>query len=142
MWDTAGQDRFKTITTQFYRGASGILLVYDVTDMTSFENLKTWRQEIDKYADEKCIRMIVGNKADLTSKRVVDYKTAKAFADQYGFAYTETSAKTASNVEQTFMTMTAELKTQAEAMKLQIANPDATISIGETAKVSDKGPCC
>lgn len=50
-WDTAGQDRFKTITSSYYRGADGIIIVYDITDKTSFENVKTWLAEIEKYVD-------------------------------------------------------------------------------------------
>ena len=50
IWDTAGQDRFRTITSSYYRGANGILIVYDCTDKESFENIKTWMSEIDKYA--------------------------------------------------------------------------------------------
>jgi Ras-related protein Rab-1A len=50
-WDTAGQDRFKTITSSYYRGADGIIIVYDITDKTSFDNVKTWLAEIEKYVD-------------------------------------------------------------------------------------------
>uniref|UniRef100_A0A8C6WGA1 RAB1A, member RAS oncogene family a n=1 Tax=Neogobius melanostomus TaxID=47308 RepID=A0A8C6WGA1_9GOBI len=109
-WDTAGQERFRTITSSYYRGAHGIIVVYDVTDQESFNNVKQWLQEIDRYASENVNKLLVGNKCDLTTKKVVDYTTAKEFADNLGIPFLETSAKSASNVEQAFMTMAAEIK--------------------------------
>jgi GTPase SAR1 family protein len=74
-WDTAGQERFRTITSSYYRGAHGIIVVYDVTDQESFNNVKQWLNEIDRYANENVNKLLVGNKSDLTAKKVVDYQT-------------------------------------------------------------------
>lgn len=81
-WDTAGQERFRTITSSYYRGAHGIIVVYDVTDQDTFTNVKQWLQEIDRYACEGVNKLLVGNKSDLTQKKVVEYTVAKDFADQ------------------------------------------------------------
>ncbi|KAF3836746.1 hypothetical protein F7725_004210 [Dissostichus mawsoni] len=110
IWDTAGQERFRTITSSYYRGAHGIIVVYDVTDQESYNNVKQWLQEIDRYASENVNKLLVGNKCDLTTKKVVDYTTAKEFADSLAIPFLETSAKNATNVEQAFMTMAAEIK--------------------------------
>ncbi|CAI0462163.1 unnamed protein product [Linum tenue] len=110
IWDTAGQERFRTITSSYYRGAHGIIIVYDVTDEESFNNVKTWLTEIDKFATDSVNKLLVGNKCDLTSKRAVPYDTAKAFADEIGIPFLETSAKSATNVEEAFMTMASEIK--------------------------------
>uniref|UniRef100_A0A0M3ICE7 Ras-related protein Rab-1A n=1 Tax=Ascaris lumbricoides TaxID=6252 RepID=A0A0M3ICE7_ASCLU len=77
IWDTAGQERFRTITSSYYRGAHGIIVVYDITDQESFNNVKQWLQEIDRYACENVNKLLVGNKCDLTSKRAVEYNSAK-----------------------------------------------------------------
>jgi hypothetical protein len=89
-WDTAGQERFRTITSSYYRGAHGIIVVYDITDQVnsgewekyqrlqeSFNNVKQWLQEIDRYACENVNKLLVGNKCDLTAKRAVETQTAK-----------------------------------------------------------------
>jgi len=141
IWDTAGQERFRTITSSYYRGAHGIIVVYDVTDQESFNNVKQWMNEIDRYANEKVNKMLVGNKCDLTSKKVVDYNTAKEFADQLGIPFLETSAKNSTNVEQAFITMAAEIK----ARMAQAPAPKAgaqTIHVGAGAAVQGKKGCC
>merc|ERR1719190_200320 len=71
IWDTAGQERFHNITTSYYRGAMGIMLVYDITNAKSFDNIAKWLRNIDEHANEDVERMILGNKADMEDKRVV-----------------------------------------------------------------------
>jgi len=110
IWDTAGQERFRTITSSYYRGAHGIIVVYDCTDQESFTNVKQWLQEIDRYACDNVNKLLVGNKCDLAAKKVVDFTTAKEYADQLGIPFLETSAKSATNVEQAFLTMASEIK--------------------------------
>ena len=73
-WDTAGQERFRTLTTSYYRGAHGIIIIYDITDKDSFANVKLWMQEIEKFAKSTVIKLLVGNKCDMTSKRQVKYE--------------------------------------------------------------------
>ncbi|GFP95080.1 RAS-related protein rabd1 [Phtheirospermum japonicum] len=109
-WDTAGQERFRTITSSYYRGAHGIIIVYDVTEMESFNNVKQWLSEIDRYASNSVCKLLVGNKCDLVDSKVVDTQTGKAFADELGIPFLETSAKDSINVEQAFLTMAGEIK--------------------------------
>jgi Ras-related protein Rab-1A len=110
IWDTAGQERFRTITSNYYRGAHGIIVVYDVTDQESFNNVKQWLQEIDRYCNGKVNKLLVGNKCDLSADKVVRYTTAKEYADQLGITFFEVSAKNATNVEKAFLTMASEIK--------------------------------
>lgn len=115
IWDTAGQERFRTITSSYYRGAHGIIIVYDVTDMESFNNVKTWLNEIDKYASDSVNKLLVGNKCDLVVKKTVDTNVAKEFADSLGIPFLETSAKSALNVEQAFIRMASDIKRRVSA---------------------------
>tara|TARA_B110000003_G_scaffold268591_1_gene298284 strand:- start:1026 stop:1733 length:708 start_codon:yes stop_codon:yes gene_type:complete len=143
IWDTAGQERFRTITSSYYRGAHGIIVVYDVTDMESFEAVKGWLNEIDRYANENVNKLLVGNKSDLTSQKVVDYATAKAFADEIGIPFIETSAKNATNVEQAFMTMANEIKNRMASQPQMNAGPRGnTVRPGEGRSVNAKSSCC
>jgi len=103
IWDTAGQERFRTITSSYYRGAHGVILVYDVTDQVSFNNARQWLTEIERYACGQVVKLLVGNKSDLTTKRVVDYVTGKEFADQFNLPFLEASAKDGHNVEKAFL---------------------------------------
>ncbi|OBW64418.1 MAG: Uncharacterized protein AUREO_055190 [Aureobasidium pullulans] len=141
IWDTAGQERFRTITSSYYRGAHGICVVYDVTDMDSFNNVKQWLQEIDRYATEGVNKLLVGNKSDMTDKKVVEYNVAKEFADSLGIPFLETSAKNASNVEQAFLTMARQIK---ERMGNTTVNNKPTVQVGQgsTVQSGSAGGCC
>jgi len=142
IWDTAGQERFRTITSSYYRGAHGIIVVYDVTEPDSFNNVKQWLNEIDRYANENVNKLLVGNKSDLVQKRQVDYKTAKAFADEMGIPFIETSAKNATNVEQAFMTMAAEIKERIASQPTANAPRGTTVRPGEGRAVKPQSGCC
>jgi len=110
IWDTAGQERFRTITSSYYRGAQGIILVFDCTDMESFNNVKQWLGEIDRYACENVNKLLVGNKVDLVAGRVVDKNVAQEFAESMSIPYVETSAKAATGVDEAFMKMARAIK--------------------------------
>jgi len=113
VWDTAGQERFRTITSSFYRGAHGIIVVYDISDPTTFNNVKLWMQEIQRYASAGVCKMLVGNKVDLADhNRAVEFNTAKEYADNLSIMFAETSAKTGQEVEKVFEKLTLEILRQ------------------------------
>jgi len=142
IWDTAGQERFRTITSSYYRGAHGIIVVYDTTDSETFEHVKTWLHEIDRYASENVNKLLVGNKSDLTTKRQVDSEAAKEFAGQVSIPFLETSAKNATNVEDAFMTMAGEIKKRmASAPTASEGNKSKIPVSGKTESVKSGG-CC
>ena len=141
IWDTAGQERFRTITSSYYRGAHGIIIVYDVTDHESFTNVKTWLSEIERYASDTVNKLLVGNKCDLTNKKVVDYEVAKDFADKVDMPFLETSAKAATNVETAFMRMASEIK-NTMASHQETGNEEAVFVTTGGRDVNQSGGCC
>nr|GME14576.1 ras-related protein RABC2a-like [Ipomoea batatas] len=104
IWDTAGQERFRTLTTSYYRGAQGIILVYDVTRRETFLNLSDiWAKEIELYStNQDCVKILVGNKVDKESERVVSSEEGASLANELGCLFLECSAKTRENVENCF----------------------------------------
>jgi len=140
IWDTAGQERFRTITSAYYRGADGIIMVYDVTSSDSFDHVNDWLKEVNRYASEGTCKLLVGNKSDRTADRVVTTESAKEFADELGIAFLETSAKSAKNVEEAFLTLAGELIKQRQARGASSDSKD-NIEMKGTRKIKfDK--CC
>ena len=102
IWDTAGQDRFRSITKNYYKGAHGIILIYDVTSRKTFENVKNWVSQIKEEVSDKVIIILVGNKIDDESNRKVSKEEGKKMANDCGLDFFETSAKSGLNIDSTF----------------------------------------
>jgi len=103
IWDTAGQEKFRSITRSYYRGAAGALLVYDITRRETFEHLATWLEDCLKYASAQIVIVLIGNKSDLEAQRQVTRDEGAEFARKHGLMFLETSAKTAENVDEAFI---------------------------------------
>ena len=101
--DTSGKETFRNVISPYYREAQGIMLVYDITDLESFQNLNSWLIEIEKNASKKVCKILVGNKCDMESERKVTFEQGKEFADQYGMKFIETSAKDSTYVARAFI---------------------------------------
>eukprot|EP00088_Acartia_fossae_P047463 TRINITY_DN5144_c1_g1_i1.p1 TRINITY_DN5144_c1_g1~~TRINITY_DN5144_c1_g1_i1.p1 ORF type:complete len:185 (-),score=32.10 TRINITY_DN5144_c1_g1_i1:506-1060(-) len=103
VWDTGGQQRYRPVLASCYRGALGVVIVFDLTNRTSFSNIKQWLHEVDEFsaldADKK---ILVGNKADLEADRKVEQDEAAQFATQFGLHYIETSVLDQSNIQEAF----------------------------------------
>eukprot|EP01088_Endostelium_zonatum_P017380 TRINITY_DN5103_c0_g1_i1.p1 TRINITY_DN5103_c0_g1~~TRINITY_DN5103_c0_g1_i1.p1 ORF type:complete len:200 (-),score=35.82 TRINITY_DN5103_c0_g1_i1:58-657(-) len=103
IWDPVGAERFRQITSSYYRGAAGYLLIYDTTDQSSFEQVsQRWLLEIERYGSAGVPTLLVGSKVDDEDKRQVATATGKDFAEQNNLMFIETSAKTGLNVEEAF----------------------------------------
>ena len=103
IWDTAGQDRFRAITKNYYKGANGIILIYDVTNIQSFENVKNWIAQIKEEANPNVIIYLAGNKIDVNeSEKAVKTEDGKKIADELTIKFYETSAKNGINVNEIF----------------------------------------
>nr|XP_017499156.1 ras-related protein Rab-37 isoform X1 [Manis javanica] len=113
IWDTAGQERFRSVTHAYYRDAQALLLLYDITNKSSFDNIRAWLTEIHEYAQRDVVIMLLGNKADVSSERVIRLEDGETLAREYGVPFMETSAKTGMNVELAFLAIAKELKYRA-----------------------------
>ncbi|XP_011875730.1 PREDICTED: ras-related protein Rab-27A isoform X2 [Vollenhovia emeryi] len=100
LWDTAGQERFRSLTTAFYRDSMGFLLIFDLTNESSFLEVRNWLEQLrtHAYCDDPDI-ILCGNKSDLEDKRVISEHKARDLAERHGLVYLETSAATGQNVE-------------------------------------------
>ncbi|EHB04599.1 Ras-related protein Rab-37 [Heterocephalus glaber] len=103
IWDTAGQERFRSVTHAYYRDAQALLLLYDITNKSSFDNIRAWLTEIHEYAQRDVVIVLLGNKADVSSERVIRSEDGETLAREYGVPFMETSAKTGMNVELAFL---------------------------------------
>uniref|UniRef100_A0A804LSB7 Ras-related protein RHN1 n=1 Tax=Zea mays TaxID=4577 RepID=A0A804LSB7_MAIZE len=102
IWDTAGQERYHSLAPMYYRGAAAAIVVYDITNAASFTRAKKWVQELQAQGNSNTIVALAGNKADLLDTRQVSADEAKAYAQENGLFFMETSAKTATNVNDVF----------------------------------------
>ena len=103
IWDTAGQDRFRAITKNYYKGTNVIILIYDVTNLQTFENVKNWITQIREEANKNVVIFLAGNKADLPEEsRAVQKEDGQKMAEEYNIPFQETSAKEGINVNETF----------------------------------------
>ncbi|CAH1406197.1 unnamed protein product [Nezara viridula] len=142
IWDTAGQERFRTITSSYYRGAHGIIVVYDCTDRVSFENLKVWMEEIQRFASPDVNKLLVGNKVDLSDKRQVSEEEAAELAAKYKIPFMETSAKSGNNVENSFMKMAGEIKKRIGPPSVEGDKPQVKIKPGASVNKPPDSGCC
>ena len=102
IWDTAGQERYRSITNAYYKGAKGSLLVYDITNPKTFENIDRWLSDLKVNGDENISVVLLGNKSDLESDRKVSTQQGKEKAEFYKLAFMETSALNGNNIEKAF----------------------------------------
>ena len=93
-WDTAGQEKYRSISSAYYKSADGVIIVYDTTNRESYQNIDIWLEEIQKYSKEGLIHLLIGNKTDLAEQREVTTEEAIDFSDGRGLFLMEVSAKT------------------------------------------------
>ncbi|CAD8169059.1 unnamed protein product [Paramecium pentaurelia] len=130
IWDTAGQESFRSITRSYYKGSIGVLLVFDITNRQSFHNIVRWYNEILDCAHEYVDIVIVGNKIDLERERQVSVEEGKLFAEQYKINYIETSAKTGQYVDSVFQQMAMRIYDKIENKLVDQNNENLGIKLG------------
>eukprot|EP00004_Rigifila_ramosa_P024714 TRINITY_DN7241_c0_g1_i2.p1 TRINITY_DN7241_c0_g1~~TRINITY_DN7241_c0_g1_i2.p1 ORF type:complete len:203 (-),score=36.65 TRINITY_DN7241_c0_g1_i2:34-642(-) len=140
IWDTAGQERFRAITHSYYHSADGVFIVYDVTDVKSFQAVRSWLEDVHQFGKNTAISALIGNKADLVDKRTVSTEQGQALADELGLAFFEASALNGQNVEKMFQQL-ATILVQRQAPRAASA-PGGTVVPGRSARVLHNSLCC
>jgi len=128
--DTAGQERFRTLSNSYYRGAHGVILVYDISNRDSFLAMDFWFREAETNAMPGVVTYLVGSKLDKTSSRSVKYEEGEALAKRYGSSFCEVSAKTRENVRRPFIELVNKIVSSPQLMNTSRAERE-TIAIGE-----------
>ena len=137
IWDTAGQERFNSIQKQYYKNIDGILLVFDLTDLNTFNNLNQWFDKIEKESSKDCSVVLVGNKCDKIDMIQINKDDASNFANEkLGIKYFETSAKTGFNVNEIFDYLVDEIITNENN------SCNETIIIKTKYRIEKKNKCC
>ena len=145
IWDTAGQDKFRCITRNYFRGSNGIMLIYDITNPTSFKNIKNWVNQIREVLhDEVCITLI-GNKCDLEEKRKIKSEEAMEIARIFNMDYFETSAKVNFGIKESFVNLSEKMilkyneKLLKEKEDEEFKRRNVSVRISKNSKSSGKG---
>ncbi|KAH0786138.1 ras-related protein Rab6 isoform X2 [Histomonas meleagridis] len=112
IWDTAGQEKFRSLAPMYYRGAAAVILVYSITDLNSFQELNTWINDLKQNGSPQ-ILFIVGNKADLEDQRVISTEDGESFAKNVSATFFEVSAKVGTSIEELFSSVALEAHQQA-----------------------------
>uniref|UniRef100_A0A8D3B0H8 Ras-related protein Rab-25 n=1 Tax=Scophthalmus maximus TaxID=52904 RepID=A0A8D3B0H8_SCOMX len=143
IWDTAGLERYRAITSAYYRGAVGALLVYDITKHLTYDSVERWLKELYDHADPHIVVMLVGNKTDLESDRSVPSEEAKDFAEKKGLLYLETSALNSTNVEAAFNNVLAEIHRKVSSKEVVRGSISAvSLNSSRAENTEESKPCC
>ena len=127
---------------RYYRGADGILLVYDTTDRESFEHVDSWLQEVNKYANDNTVKVLIGNKVD--KDRVVSTEEGRKKAESLGLSFIETSAKASDHVEEAFALMSRQLVRirEQQTSTLPVSSPVVGLHASSSAAMDKISTCC
>ena len=139
IWDTAGQERFRNITTQYYKGADGIVLVYDVTDDASYEKIRDWMDQILSNTQKDDIGLVLlGNKCDMEPRSVTEEQGNK-LAEELKISYFETSALTGQGIKEAFEQLTRDIMRKKGVGE---NTGDVGLDLKKTKNKNGKGDCC
>ena len=142
IWDTAGHEKFRTITTSYYKSAQAIIILYDITQKSSFEHIRNWITEIDKFGKQGVLKVIVGNKLDLENNRKISKEDAENLALKYGVKLWEVSAKDNTNIEEMFVDTIKTLLEKNSKIINESSSMGNNIKLSKNIKNKKNKKCC
>lgn len=138
IWDTCGDEKFRAITRQYYNDAHGILLIYDISNRDTFDDIEKWVEDIKNSAPADCVIFLIGNKSDLIDKRQVTYQEGKNKAEELGLLFNEVSAKNGDNILLIFGNISEAIIEQFERSKTEISEIKKNIKSLGTPELKNK----
>ncbi len=132
IWDTAGEEKYRTVTKQFYKDSHGALIIYDITKKETFEKINSWLNELSELSPPDIIIFIIGNKNDLNQKREVNFNETKIFSENNHISVYEVSAKNGNNVDAVFQVLSNKI---FEKMKEEENNENKYLRRGERGSI-------
>ena len=142
IWDTAGQDRFRSVSKAYFRNALGAILMFDLTSKQSFDDLNVWINDLQSLCAPNAHIILIGNKLDLEDDRQIDSNEPQAFAQRYNLNYLETSAKDGNNVSEAFIRLGTEILRKVKDGEITLPKPPAATKLVEEEKPQEKNACC
>ena len=142
IWDTAGHEKFRTITTSYYKSAQAIIILYDITQKSSFDHIRNWITEIDKFGKQGVLKVIVGNKLDLENNRKISKEDAENLALKYGVKLWEVSAKDNTNIEEMFVDTIKTLLEKNSKIINESSSMGNNIKLSKNIKNKKNKKCC
>ena len=134
IWDTAGQETFRSITRAYYKNSVCACVVYDITNKNSFQNIKSWLEDCRKQSPKTVFLILIGNKVDLEDRREVTYEEGSIFAEKNRMLFFETSAKTGKNIEELFLQSSLEIAKRIDNNFYDLSNDSCGIKQGFTSE--------
>ena len=142
IWDTAGHEKFRTITTSYYKSAHAIIILYDITQKASFDHIRNWITEIDKFGKQGVLKVIVGNKLDMENNRKITKEAAENLALKYGIKLWEVSAKDNTNIEEMFLDTIKTLLEKNSKIISEGSSMVTNIQLNKNVKNKKSKKCC
>ena len=134
LWDTAGSEKFRSITKGYYSNTCCALIVYDITNQNSFDSVKQWIEDVKNYADKDTHLVLVGNKIDLKDQRKISKEDGQNLATQNGMDFYESSALTGENINDIFEGICKYVNQKIDEGKIDLNDPSNGISISEVER--------
>ena len=147
IWDTAGQERYRVVTKNYFNSSDGFIIIYDITNKDSFDNISNWIEQITTIVGKNVKCIIFGNKKDLKEKRKVEFDEGKELAEKYNCNFFETSAKEGDNIEEGFLNITTDILSDIKSVQERrnnssILKTQKKKQIKNKNKDEDKKGCC